>query len=450
MSADTDRFVSDFTPVRPQWAVAEARRCLFCEDAPCTAACPAGVDVPKFIRSIKTRTFKVAADTVRMSNPLALACALICPVEEQCVGACSKTSLSSPIAVGKLQKFVSEEAYRKRYPLAGALTRALEPHGPGWKKLRVALVGAGPASLSCAACLAAAGHEPVLLEKKPAPGGLLVSGVPRFRLPDDLLDKELTTILDTGVELRTGEEVSSLEELLDRGYDTVFAAPGLIPVEGAGLEGEDLPGVAGWTEVLARSAEGSGTEEWKSGDGVTVVIGGGNAAIDCARTALRRGAARAVIAYRRTPDEMPAWVEERKLAEEEGVEIMFQVSPLRYLASDGGAVSAVEMERTEQGEPGPDGRRKPVPVAGSAFIIEADTVVLALGQKPDRAFIDANTGLAADEGGRITVDPETQSTSIERVYAGGDAVNGGDTVVRAVADGLRAARAIDRLAGEKK
>jgi len=417
--------------VRPQWAVAEARRCLLCEDAPCEKGCPAGVEIVKFIKAIRAQNFRKAIDIIREKNIFAGVCARVCPQETLCEGRCSSTDLADPIAVGVLQRFCADTARR----------RPARPPSPAPAKgVRVAVVGAGPAGLVCALDLWKRGYEVTLFEANESLGGLMRTAIPPYRLPRDVLDQELELITGVGIEMRTGERIESAVGLLDE-YAAVFLGQGSGPEFRAALPGEELEGVLSGLELLglvSRSLSSGG--ELPGIGGRVSVIGGGNTAMDSARAAVRLGAGRVTIFYRRTEEEMPAWAEEVEEARKEGVEIVFLAAPLRVLEKES-RVGGLSLQRMQLGEPDESGRRRPVPVEGDTFEVEVDTVVMALGQ--------AGADLSAVLPG-IHVPRSVPAASGEAfspcpgVFVGGDAAGGPATVVEAVAAGRAGAEAIEK------
>ncbi len=412
-------------------ALAEAARCLFCHDAPCVAGCPAGVDVVGFIRRLKTRNFVGAARLVRESNVFAGACARVCPAEELCERECSSKKLAEPIAIAALQRFVADEEQKRGIRLPGAGL----PTGK-----RVAVVGSGPAGLACACELVRLGHTVTVFEEEEIPGGLLAFGIPRYRLPQEVVDAELAAIVRAGVEIVTGASIGGsigFDELKGR-YDATFIGVGLGYQPGLGVPGEDLPGILRAGEFLRRVARGSEARL----SGVIAIIGGGNVAMDAACSALRCGAGEVVVLYRRSRDEMPAWKREYEFAVEEGVRFEFLTAPLGFVPRDG-RVAAVRCASTRLGEPGQDGRPRPKIVPGSEHMIEVQGVIVATGQAPRANLPALFGGLGTGPRGEIAVSPETQVTSLGGVFAGGDAANGGLTVVQAVAEGRKGARSID-------
>jgi len=409
--------------VRPQWAVAEARRCLLCHDAPCSAACPAGVDVPRFIRAIRTQSFRQALKAIREANFLAGVCARVCPVERQCEGACASSKLAEPIAVAALQRFVADEDRKRSSP-----PEAVPPIVAG----PVAVVGAGPAGLACAAELARRGVGATVFDGSGKAGGLLTHGIPAFRLPRGVVVYEAKAVADLGVRFVLGRKVARVSELFDEGFRAVVLAVGLGREPRLSVPGEDLPGVRGWSRFLR--------DDWSEPVGArVVVVGGGNSAVDAACLARRRGAADVTILYRREERDMPAFADGVRQAREEGVSFRFLAAPTVVLGE--GRASGLRCVAMRPGDPDESGRARPVPIPGSEFDLPCDTVVAAIGQLPDAGIAAANPGLRTDRAGRIEIDAKGR-TSLGRVWAAGDIASGAGTVVGAVRSGRDVARAL--------
>jgi glutamate synthase (NADPH/NADH) small chain len=413
-----------FPEQRLQWAVAEASRCLLCDDPPCVQGCLAGVDVKRFIRALRTRNLRGAVSAIREANFLVATCGRVCPQAELCEKRCSATGIARPIAIGELQRFVGEMAVKERIRPTFA-----EPHSRG----EVAVVGAGPAGLAVAFYLRREGVVVDLYERDVPLGGVPGRVLPRFRLPRHILEEELAFVAESGVNVRR-EEVKDLAALTAR-YRAVFLGCGLGRPRALTVPGVDLVGVHLAEGLLERANHEAGAPRLV---GPTVVLGGGNTAIDAAAVALRLGSSPVTIVYRRGEVEMPAWLEHRQFALEEGVELKFLRVPVEILG-DGGHVVGVRLQACELGAPDDSGRARVVPREGVFEEIPCRQAVLALGNDRDDAW--RSLGIEAGEHGP-RVDRVTMQTSRPGLYAGGDLVNGGATVVQAVADGRRAARAI--------
>lgn len=416
----------------PHQAVAEASRCLFCHDAPCNKNCPAGIDVVGFIRRIRGRDFRSAIRIIKENNILPGICARVCPVEELCEKACSSTELTEPINIGALQRFVSDfEMQKGRKPPERA-----KPTGK-----KIAVIGSGPAGLAAAVELAKKGHGVVIFESKEMAGGMLVYGIPPHRLPKDVAKWEIGQVSDFGVEVRANEHVGRVKSLLEEGFDSVFVGTGMMKSVSLDIPGEDLEGVYYGLELLEkinREAIREGKLPSLAGKKVAV-IGGGDVAIDAARCGLRLGAKEVTIIYRRTLEEMPAHASEINAAKEEGVEFMFLSAPTEILG-EAGRVVGLKCIRMELGLPDESGRRRPIPIPGSEFRLDADVVIEAIGQRVNEKFIQDNPEIKFSNG-LIIVD-EVGMTSLRGIFAGGDAIGGG-TVVQAITDGKRAAQGIN-------
>lgn len=420
----------------------EASRCLNCKNPRCMAACPVGVKIPQFIALVKDGDFAGAAAKIAEDSSLPAICGRVCPQETQCEGSCILGIKSEPVAIGKLERFVADYA-RENSISVPALKAA-----PSGRK--VAVIGSGPSGLACASDLAKAGHEVTIFEALHKTGGVLVYGIPEFRLPkDSVVAHEIEAVKALGVKIETdviaGRTVT-IDGLLDReGFDAVFIGSGAGLPKFMGIPGENLNGVFSANEFLTRNNLMKAFRE----DYLTpihagqkcVVVGGGNVAMDAARTALRLGADTTIV-YRRTEKELPARAEEVHHAHEEGVKFAMLTNPVEILSDDKGWVRAVRCIRMELGEADESGRRSPVPVPGSEFEIETETVIMSLGTSPNPLIASTTEGLETNRRGCIVANGDG-ATSRKGVFAGGDAVTGAATVILAMGAGRKAAAAID-------
>ena len=422
-------------------ALAEAERCLECKNAPCRSGCPVDVDIPAFIKLICEGEYSQAGLKIKETNAFPAICGRVCPQEQQCQAECVLAKQDKPINIGYLERFVGD------YLIDNPPAQAERPETSGYK---VAVVGSGPAGLAAAGDLAKRGHQVTVFEALHRPGGVLVYGIPEFRLPNITVDHELEALRQLGAEIRTNVAVGrtlTVDDLQEKmGFDAIFLGLGAGAPIFLSLEGENLPGVMSANEFLTRvNLMRAFDEDYDTpvqrGRNVAV-IGGGNVAMDSSRAALRLGAETVKLLYRRTRAEMPARIEEVRHAEEEGVLFEFLVAPTRFLA-DEGRLAAVECLRMKLGEPDESGRRRPVPIEGSEFTVETDQAIVAVGARVNPSARLIVPGMEQDEKGHIIVNPETLMTSIPGVFAGGDVVGGEETVIEALSHGRRAARAID-------
>lgn len=413
-----ERRLADAKPLySPAEAVVEANRCLYCHDAPCIAACPTGIDVPTFIRRIGNDNLKGAARTILSANVLGYSCARVCPVEVLCAGACVYNAWhrDPPIAIGRLQRYATESVMRAGR--AGTLLSRAKPNGR-----RAACVGAGPASLSCAAYLALEGFGVTIYEKRPFAGGLNTSGVAPYKMPADDALAEVDFVRSLGVEIRTGVEVchGPTAEALVREFDAVFLGPGLGADTKLGVPGEDGPGVIGAVEWIERMKLGA--QALIAGVRRAVVIGGGNTAIDAARELAGLGVSSVGMLYRRTTKDMSGYAHELEHARLEGVVLVERAVPVRFERDASGALSGVTLQSGETHR--------------------CDLAVVAIGQARLRDLSECFPGVKLDSRGSLVADARTGATGHPKVFAGGDAMRGGELVVTAVQDGKRAARGI--------
>lgn len=429
----------------------EALRCLECRDPVCTKGCPVGIDIRRFIQLILERDYAGASARIRERNALPAICGRVCPQETQCEQVCVLGKKFPPVAIGKLERFVAdrEQAPPQRRP----------PSGPAASSRQgVAIVGSGPAGLTCAADLARRGYRVTVFEALHAAGGVLRYGIPEFRLPKRIVDEELLRVRALGVEIRTNVLIGrtiSVDELFEEwGFQAVFLGTGAGTPLFMGIPGESLSGVYSANEFLTRvNLMGA----WRFPECDTpvkigrcvAVIGGGNTALDAVRTARRLGAEKAHLIYRRSRQEMPARVEEVHHAEEEGIELILLTAPLRILGDERGWVAGIECQRMELGDPDESGRRRPVAVPGAEHTLAVETVIEAIGQKPNPIIQATTPGLALGRNGTLRVG-EAQQTNRPGVFAGGDLARGGATVILAMRDGQRAATAIDEYLAARR
>lgn len=430
-------------PFTPEQAVFEAARCIHCPDpAPCVRACPAGNDIPSAMWFIEQGRFLDAADLYRQTSSLPEICARVCPHEALCQGSCTMGKHGSPVQTGMLERFVTDY---QRY-VGEFVIDIAEPTGK-----QVAVVGAGPSGMACAEQLARRGHAVTLFDALPQPGGLLLYGIPNFKLEKDVVLARMDDLYRMGVKFIGNTFIGrdkTVDDLLAEGFAAVYVAVGTWIDAPMDVEGEDLPGVWKGTEFLMRANVSQAFLPGQMHGRVNaarkvVVIGGGDTASDCLRTALRLGAEEVTCVYRRTEKEMPGGKKDRQMAREEGAVYQFLTQPVRFLAGADGRLAGVECIRMELGEPDASGRRRPVAVEGSNFVIEADTAILTLGYWPDETIGQTTPDLQTQKYGLIVADSQTGQTTRPGVFAGGDAVTGPDLVVTAMVAGRRAARAID-------
>ena len=440
-TCDFDDVVIEFTPER---AMVEASRCIHCPDpAPCSVACPTSNDIPSAMWLIEHGQFNEAADLYHSHSSLPEICGRVCPHEALCQGSCVLNKEHKPVLCGALETFTVD--YKRRHE-----GREIPVAAPTGK--RVAIIGAGPAGLGCADQLVQRGHKVTIFESKPAPGGLLVYGIPNFKLPKDVWMEKWEEFEKAGVEFIGNTYIGkdkTVDGLFREGYDAVFIGVGSeIDAKMEDAPGTDLPGVYEATDFLIRGnvdpnlLPANDYKPLEIGKRV-VVIGGGDTASDCLRTALRLGAEEVTCLYRRTEKEMPGGKKDRKFAKDEGAKYRFLTQPVKFLAGLDGKLAGVECIEMKLGEPDKKGRRKPVPVEGSNFIVECDNAVLALGYWPDPIIGKTTPELETHDWGLITADKKTGSTSRPGVFSGGDCVTGPDLVVTAMVAGRKAAWAID-------
>jgi len=429
----------------PKIAILEAERCLNCPKPKCIAGCPVEVDIPAFILLLREGKFTEAARKIKETNALPAICGRVCPQDEQCEIACVLSKRHTPVAIGNLERFVAD--WEREHDEV-EIPDLPEPTGK-----KAAIVGAGPAGLTAAADLALKGHKVTIFEALHNPGGVLVYGIPEFRLPKSIVASEVDYLKQMGVEVKTSYVIGKLDtidELMEEeGFDTVFIGTGAGLPNFMKIEGENLKGIYSANEYLTRSnlMRGYAFPEYDtpifSGKNVAV-LGGGNTAMDAVRTAKRLGADHATIVYRRSREEMPARTEEIHHAEEEGIEFKLLTNPVKYHGDEDGWVRQMECVEMELGEPDASGRRRPVVIEGSNFMIPVDTVVVAIGNSSNPLVPQTTSGLETNKWGNITVDEKTMMTSRPGVFAGGDIVTGGATVILAAGAGKVAARAMHR------
>ncbi|CAK8722985.1 Glutamate synthase (NADPH/NADH) small chain [Candidatus Electronema halotolerans] len=416
-------------------ALLEANRCLQCKKPACVQGCPIHNDIPGFIALLREKKFEEAYWKVRETSTMPSVCSRVCPHEFQCEGSCVRGKKGEPVAIGMLERYLTDWMVANRKSLAHACAM---PNGR-----KAAIVGSGPAGITAAYILAHQGYKCTIYEALPVFGGMLSVGIPHYRLPRDIIGAELASLKSCGVEIKLGVTIGkdkTLQELREDGYEAVFIGIGTHAGKRLGIEGEeDTKGVLHGVDYLRRVLTG---EEVKIGRKV-VVVGGGNVAIDVARTALRTGSDQVFILYRRTKEEMPASKEEVRHLEEEGVRIEFLAAPVKVHADADGQMTGLECVRMSLGEADDSGRRRPVMIEGSNFVIEADAVIPAISQTVQHEA-DAGTDLKLESWGTYSVNPRTLQTSVPWIFAGGDDVLGPQTAAKAVYQGKVAAESMQR------
>lgn len=430
-------------------AVAEAQRCLNCKNRPCVSGCPVNVHIPDFISKIKEGDFEGAYREISLSSTLPAVCGRVCPQETQCESKCTLGIKFEPVGIGRLERFVADWHNENQ---------TVAPVAPQSNGHRVAIVGSGPSGLTCAGDLAKKGYKVTIFEALHTAGGVLVYGIPEFRLPKSIVAKEVDTLKALGVDIETNVVIGKtlmVDELFDMGYEAVFIGSGAGLPNFMGIPGESLKGVYSANEFLTRSnlmkayKDDPITPIMKGGK--VAIIGGGNVAMDAARTALRLGADKVYVVYRRSMEELPARKEEVEHAMEEGIDFRLLNNPVEILGYNNpdnprdeknGFVTGMKCIKMELGEPDARGRRRPIPIEGSEFILDVDTVVVSIGTSPNPLIKSTTKGLEVNERGGIIIN-EDGLTTRDCVYAGGDAVTGAATVISAMGAGKHAAKAID-------
>ncbi|MCU7652542.1 NADPH-dependent glutamate synthase [Acutalibacter sp. LFL-21] len=428
-------------------ALDEAQRCLHCKNKPCVAGCPVGIHIPDFIAKVAEGDFEGAYQIITQSSSLPAVCGRVCPQETQCEQKCVRGIKGEPVGIGRLERFVADW-HNKNVCEA--------PRKPAPNGHKVAVIGSGPSGLTCAGDLAKKGYAVTVFEALHTAGGVLVYGIPEFRLPKDIVQKEIDGLKALGVDVQTNMvigRVLSIDELLEQGYEAVFIGSGAGLPRFMNIPGENLKGVYSANEFLTRvnlmKAYQPGSDTPIEHAKRVAVVGGGNVAMDAARCAKRLGAEEVFIVYRRSEKELPARAEEVEHAKEEGIVFHLLNNPTQILGDENGNVKGMECIRMELGEPDASGRRRPVEVPGSEFTLDVDCVIMAIGTSPNPLIKSTTQGLETQKWGGIIVNEETGLTSREGVYAGGDAVTGAATVILAMGAGKTAATAIDEYIQSK-
>ena len=428
-----------------EMAVNEARRCLNCPKKPCVSACPVQIDIPAFIACVASEDLEGAYRVLSASSALPAVCGRVCPQENQCEGKCVRGKKSEPVAIGQLERFVGDQ------PELASKPKMAPKNGK-----KVAVVGSGPSGITCAGELARNGFDVTVFEAFFTGGGVLVYGIPEFRLPKAVVKREIDGLEELGVKFEYNSVVGNIataDELFEKGFDAIYVATGAGLPKFLNIPGENLPNVFFANEYLTRVnlMKANNFPEYdtptKHGKNV-VVFGGGNVAMDAVRTAKRLGAERAIIAYRRTEDEMPARRAELHHAKAEGVEVMPLVSPLEFVAGEDGTVCAVKVQKMELGEPDESGRRRPVPIEGAIEEIPCDVAISAIGTNANPFAKKIGGKMELNKWGYIVADEETGQTTDPRIWAGGDIVTGAATVILAMGAGKKGAASITKAAAE--
>ena len=428
-------------------AIDEAKRCLNCKNRLCVTGCPVQIDIPEFVSAVAAEKFEEAYQVISRASSLPAVCGRVCPQESQCESKCVRGIKGEAVAIGRLERFVAD------FHNAHSTDKATKPEGNGHK---VAVIGSGPSGLACAGDLAKKGYEVTVFEALHLAGGVLVYGIPEFRLPKAIVQKEITALKELGVDIQTNMVIGktlSIDELMqDYDYEAVFIGSGAGLPNFMNIKGENLKGVYSANEFLTRinlmkAYKDDAMTPIQKGTKVSVV-GGGNVAMDAARCAKRLGADVTII-YRRTEKELPARLEEVHHAKEEGIKFLFLTNPLEIEGTQDGWVKNIQCQEMMLGEPDASGRQKPVPIQNSEFEVEADCIIMSIGTSPNPLIKATTEGLSTQKWGGIIAEEETGLTSREGVYAGGDAVTGAATVILAMGAGKNAAAAIDEYLMKK-
>lgn len=429
-------------------AIAEAKRCFQCKKSPCVKGCPVEIDITGFIKPIAEGDFRSAIRSMKKQNTLPAICGRVCPQETQCEIVCTLSKKYEPVAIGRLERFVADWEMENGVEI---------PEIASQKGKKVAVIGSGPAGLTCAGDLSKIGYEVVIFESLHIAGGVLMYGIPEFRLPKKVVQAEIDYVKKLGVKILCNMvigKIYTIEQLFKDGYSAIFVGTGAGLPQFLRISGENLNRVYSANEYLTRInlMKAYLFPEYDTPINIgkkVCVVGAGNVAMDSARVSLRLGADEVIIVYRRSEKEMPARAEEIENAREEGVKFHLLTAPIRILGNDKNYVVGMECQKMELGEPDESGRRRPVPIKGSEFVFDCDTVVIAIGQSPNPLIPNTTPQLQIGKHGNIVADEVSGQTSMEGVYAGGDIVTGAATVISAMGAGKRAARAIDEYLSKK-